>query len=98
MGYFEDQDKVKGLHLLLYKNQAIHNYLLSLYAKLQSRKLMGYFEDQDKERGLHSLLYKNQAIHNYVFSVYSVRQTTAQEINGIFRGPRQSKRFTLISV
>ena len=80
------------------RDQAIHNYLLSLYAKLQPRKLMGYFEDQDKVRGLHSLQYKNQAIHNYLISVYSVRQTTAHEIDGIFRGPRQGERFTLISV
>ena len=32
------------------RDQAIHNYLLSLYAKLQPRKLMGYLEDQDKVR------------------------------------------------
>ncbi|KAL4225031.1 Vacuolar protein sorting-associated protein 18 like protein [Mactra antiquata] len=31
------------------KDQAIHNYLLSLYAQLQPDKLMGYLQDQDQE-------------------------------------------------
>ncbi|XP_052234264.1 vacuolar protein sorting-associated protein 18 homolog [Dreissena polymorpha] len=31
------------------RDQAIHNYLLSLYAKLQPDKLMGYLLDQDQE-------------------------------------------------
>lgn len=39
------------------RDQAIHNYLLSLYAKLQPGKLMGYLEDQDKELEKNGLCY-----------------------------------------
>ena len=74
------------------RDQAIHNYLLSLYAKLQPRKLMGYFEDQDKVRGLHSLLYKNQAIHNYLLSLHTKLQP--RKLMGYFEDQVKMSGFT----
>ena len=50
--YFQGNEVIKYLEYcvndLHNHDQAIHNYLLSLYAKLQPDKLMGYLEDQDK--------------------------------------------------
>lgn len=45
------------VNVLRNHDQAIHNYLLSLYAKLQPQKLIGYLEDQDKELEKNGLCY-----------------------------------------